>query len=245
MVVGQEGGYIWGGGLLVFWGGYFCLFIGNFDLQPCGLQRNTRTVSSGPFQHSSWSLWWILARKSLNPVLVIQWYKLITSLGWDWEGGSHFIPFLAAIDGALPVRSQGLECPGSAALGSAPGLFLQSVQFLFLPCLFLAEGGPEPKTETCSSLGCFSFLLLTSRYFFFQFQNTSSIHSPIIVVSRGFAFCISKWRQISLSGFSLILNAAFKDFNSVLFQWYAMWLCCSLGENVFHIAFRNGLLQSK
>lgn len=114
----QTSGRPGGRGLLLFWGGCFSLFIENFDLQLCGLQRNTRTLSSAPFQHSSWSLQWIVAWKSLNAVLVIQWYELVTSLGWDWEGWSPFLPFLAATDGALPVRGQGLECPGSAALGS-------------------------------------------------------------------------------------------------------------------------------
>lgn len=68
------------------------------------------------------------------------------------------------------------------------GLFLQSVQFLFLPCLFLAAGGPEPKTETCSSLGCFSFLLLTSRYFFFSVSE--HFKYPLSNNSRFKRFCI-------------------------------------------------------
>lgn len=34
----------WRRGLLLFWGGCFSLFIENLDLQPCGLQRNTRTL---------------------------------------------------------------------------------------------------------------------------------------------------------------------------------------------------------
>lgn len=33
--------------------------------------------------------------------------------------------------------------------------------------------------------------------------------------------------------------------NLSVLQWFAMWFCCSLGENVFHMAFSNGLLQSK
>lgn len=204
------------------------------------------------------SLFWPFSALQLEPVMDLGMEELKSSMSNSviqvsnqlrvrLRGWSHFVPFLAATDGALSVRGQGWSVLALLHWAQAPRLFFLSVHLLFLPCLCLAAGGPEPKTETFSSLGCFSFLLSTSRYLFFflKFQNILSIHSLIIIISRGFAFCVSKWRHISLSGFSLILNAAFKGFNSVLFQWYAKWLCCSLGENVFHTAFSNGLLQSK
>lgn len=166
IVVGQEGGRTSEGeDWWCFWGGYFYLFIGNVDLQPCGLQRNTWTLSSGHSLHSSWTCNRSLAWKSLSSVLVIQWYTVSNQLRVRLGGMVTHCTFSCCF-------GQSLTCEEPRAAGSwfwaqPLGLFLLSVQFLFLPCLCLAAGGPEPKTETCSSLGCFSFLLLTFRYFFF------------------------------------------------------------------------------